>query len=78
VNTVHPTGVNSPMVVNDEFAGWVQRNPSMAASFARNTLPVELVQPLDISNAILFLCSDEGRYITGTALPVDAGFLNRS
>jgi NAD(P)-dependent dehydrogenase (short-subunit alcohol dehydrogenase family) len=78
VNTVHPTGTNSPMVVNEEFTEWVSRHPSMANSFMRNTLPVPLIEPLDISNAILFLCSDEGRYITGTALPVDAGFINRS
>jgi SDR family mycofactocin-dependent oxidoreductase len=78
VNTVHPTGTNSPMVVNDQFSEWVQRHPSMSHSFMRNTLPVPLIEPLDISNAILFLCSDEGRYITGTTLPVDAGFINRS
>jgi NAD(P)-dependent dehydrogenase (short-subunit alcohol dehydrogenase family) len=42
-----------------------------------NALPVDLVQPVDISNAILFLVSDDGRYVTGVTLPVDAGFTNK-
>jgi NAD(P)-dependent dehydrogenase (short-subunit alcohol dehydrogenase family) len=39
-----------------------------------NALPIPDVEPDDISNAVLFLASDEGRYITGAALPVDAGY----
>jgi NAD(P)-dependent dehydrogenase (short-subunit alcohol dehydrogenase family) len=42
-----------------------------------NALPVEMIQPVDISNAVVFLCSDEGRYVTGVALPVDAGATNK-
>ncbi|HEY0804646.1 MAG TPA: SDR family oxidoreductase [Pseudonocardiaceae bacterium] len=38
-----------------------------------NALPIPWVDPVDISNAVLFLASDEARYITGVALPVDAG-----
>ena len=38
-----------------------------------NALPIEWVEPVDISNAILFLVSDDGRYVTGVQLPVDAG-----
>jgi NAD(P)-dependent dehydrogenase (short-subunit alcohol dehydrogenase family) len=37
-------------------------------------MPIPYVQPVDISNAVLFLASDEARYITGVTLPVDAGF----
>lgn len=77
VNTVHPTGVNSPMVVNDEFAAWAIRH-NKASGTMQNPLPVKLVEPSDISKAILFLCSDESRYITGVTLPVDAGFTNRA
>ena len=40
-----------------------------------NALPVPWVEPADISNAVLFLASDEARYITGVTLPVDAGVL---
>jgi NAD(P)-dependent dehydrogenase (short-subunit alcohol dehydrogenase family) len=36
-------------------------------------LDIPWVEPVDISNAILFLASDEARYITGVTLPVDAG-----
>jgi NAD(P)-dependent dehydrogenase (short-subunit alcohol dehydrogenase family) len=43
------------------------------ASEAMNVLPIPWVDPVDISNAVLFLASDEARYITGVALPVDAG-----
>jgi NAD(P)-dependent dehydrogenase (short-subunit alcohol dehydrogenase family) len=43
------------------------------ASQAMHTLSVPWVKPVDISNAIVFLASDEGRYVTGARLPVDAG-----
>ena len=38
-----------------------------------HTLPVGWVEPEDISNAVLFLASDESRYVTGVTLPIDAG-----
>ena len=44
---------------------------------ALNVLPVPWVEPLDISNAVLWLASDEARYVTGISLPVDAGFLQK-
>lgn len=76
VNSVHPTGVSTPMVVNDLMAGFVEKNPSVGAALT-NALPVEMVEPVDISNAILFLVSDDGRYVSGTTLPVDAGVVNK-
>jgi NAD(P)-dependent dehydrogenase (short-subunit alcohol dehydrogenase family) len=42
-----------------------------------NALPVEVLQPEDIANAVAWLVSDQARYITGVTLPVDAGFLNK-
>ena len=42
-----------------------------------NALPVDMVEPVDISNAILWLVSDDARYVTGVTLPVDAGFTNK-
>ena len=39
-----------------------------------NCLPIPWVEPIDISNAVLWLASDEARYVTGVTLPVDAGF----
>jgi SDR family mycofactocin-dependent oxidoreductase len=76
VNTVHPTGVNTPMVVNDFMASFLQDDTDLQGNM-QNALPVEMVEPADISNAIVWLASDEARYVTGVTLPVDAGFLNK-
>lgn len=76
VNTVHPTGVNTPMVVNEQMQEFLAQDPSLSNAMA-NALPVPMIEAVDISNAILFLSSEEGRYITGVTLPVDAGFTNK-
>lgn len=76
-NTVHPTGVNSPMVVNDDFARSMQDIPAEAAGRLTNPLPVELIDVSDVSRAIIFLCSDDARYVTGVTFPVDAGMCNK-
>jgi SDR family mycofactocin-dependent oxidoreductase len=76
VNTVHPTGVRTPMVVNDVMAEFLAQDPQMSNAMA-NALPVDLVEPVDISNAIVWLVSDDARYVTGVTLPVDAGFANK-
>lgn len=75
VNTVHPTGVNTPMVVNDFTAQFLATDDG--AANIQNLLPVEMVEAVDISNAVLWLSSDEARYVTGVSLPVDAGFLQK-
>jgi len=74
VNTVHPTGVHTPMVENAVVEGYMAENPEFA-KLMLNSLPVDAVDPVDISNAIVYLVSDAGRYVTGVQLPVDAGFL---
>jgi SDR family mycofactocin-dependent oxidoreductase len=76
VNTVHPTGVETPMVVNDEMPAFMEKHPEMGENMV-NALPVEMVAPEDISNAIIFLSSEDARYITGVMLPVDAGMTQR-
>lgn len=76
VNTLHPTGVNTPMIVNEAFAQFVEEFPDSAGAL-QNALPVELIEPEDIANAAAWLSSDEARYITGVTLPVDAGFTVR-
>jgi SDR family mycofactocin-dependent oxidoreductase len=75
VNTVHPTGVKTPMTANDI----TMQAMSAAAELVNmlNALPVEMVEPVDIADAIVWLASDEARYVTGASLPVDAGFLQR-
>ena len=76
VNTVHPTGVMTPMIENEAFASFVQTHPEIADRM-RNILPIPALQPRDVSDAIAWLVSDEGKYVTGVALPVDAGFTSR-
>jgi SDR family mycofactocin-dependent oxidoreductase len=76
VNCVNPTGASTPMLLHERWAGFAEENPEVVAKLA-NAMPVELIEAIDISNAIAWLCSDEARYITGIALPVDAGFLLR-
>ena len=76
VNSVHPTGVATPMILNDWAATMFSENPDLATLTA-NLMPVDMVDPIDISNAVLWLASDESRYVTGVALPVDAGFAAR-
>jgi len=80
VNSIHPTLVNTIMIQNDEvYALFDPANPHPSRESAApvfqtiNALPVPWVEPADISNAVLFLASDEARYITGVTLPVDAG-----
>lgn len=82
VNSVHPTTVDTPMVSNDAVYKLFRpdlENPTKKdfaeAAQAMNLLPVPWLEDVDISNAIVFLCSDEARYITGVTLPVDAGVL---
>jgi SDR family mycofactocin-dependent oxidoreductase len=74
VNSIHPTGVKTPMVENDSFRKFMQQFPD-AASGLTNLLPVEVLEPSDISNAVAWLASDEAKWVTGVTLPVDAGFL---
>lgn len=76
VNSVHPTGVSTPMLLHERWAAFAEANPDAATKLA-NAMPVALVEEIDITNAVAWLCSDEARYITGIALPVDAGFLTR-
>jgi NAD(P)-dependent dehydrogenase (short-subunit alcohol dehydrogenase family) len=74
VNSIHPTGVNTTMG-NQSGGGLTERiaNDFTVGSIFMNSLPVELVEPEDISNAVLFLASDEARYVTGLTMTVDAG-----
>jgi (+)-trans-carveol dehydrogenase/(-)-trans-carveol dehydrogenase len=80
VNSIHPTQVDTPMIQNEPTWRLFRpdlENPTKAdfapASQALNALPVPWVEPVDVSNAVLFLASDEARYITGATLTVDAG-----
>jgi NAD(P)-dependent dehydrogenase (short-subunit alcohol dehydrogenase family) len=73
VNTIHPTGVMPPTVMNESFVGWVTEHPEIADRMT-NPMPVPALDPNDVSHTVAFLASDEAKYITGVTMPVDAGF----
>ncbi|MGH2967487.1 MAG: mycofactocin-coupled SDR family oxidoreductase [Solirubrobacteraceae bacterium] len=74
VNSVHPTGVVTPMIDNEVVPAYAEKHKRFAEITA-NLLPVPALDPEDITNAVLYLVTDTGRYVTGVALPVDAGYL---
>lgn len=80
VNTVHPTNVDTAMIQNPGTWGMFApgdpeptQEKAMPGFMSLNALQVPWIESIDISNAVLFLASDEARYITGVTLPVDAG-----
>jgi (+)-trans-carveol dehydrogenase len=80
VNTVHPGSVDNDMIHNQATyrlflpnQGEITREEVAPVFQTLNALPVPWGESVDISNAVLFLASDEARYITGVTLPVDAG-----
>jgi SDR family mycofactocin-dependent oxidoreductase len=84
VNSVHPTAVDTDMIQNSAtyelFASDLpeaeRTREVVGARFAElNALPIPWVEAVDISNAVLWLASDEARYVTGVTLPIDAGSL---
>jgi SDR family mycofactocin-dependent oxidoreductase len=75
VNTVHPTGVKTTMGGPDAMGVMgrlLEEQPDLGPILV-NSLPVQMTEPEDISNAVLFLASDEARYVTGLQMTVDAG-----
>lgn len=82
VNSIHPTTVDTPMVNNEATFKLFRPdldNPTVEdfveAAKVMNALPIGWVEAVDISNAMVWLASDEARYVTGVTLPVDAGSL---
>jgi (+)-trans-carveol dehydrogenase len=80
VNSLHPTQVDTDMIMNEATYKLFRpdlehptRDDFAPASQAVNALPIPWVEAVDISNALLWLSSDEARYVTGVTLPVDAG-----
>jgi (+)-trans-carveol dehydrogenase len=85
VNTLHPTTASTPMVHNDAiYKLFLPDGPSEGAQDdgraevaaimqTLNVLPIPWVEAIDISNAVVFLASEQGRYITGSQIRVDAG-----
>jgi SDR family mycofactocin-dependent oxidoreductase len=85
VNTVHPGAVATAMILNETTLKQLRpdlEKPTVddAAQMltSRHLLPVPWVEPVDVANAVVFLASDEARYITGTQLVVDAGLMAKT
>jgi len=76
VNSVHPSGVETPMITAASMAAFLDANPKIAAGFA-TPMPIPLLDARDVSNAVLYLVSDDGRYVTGTTLSIDGGRTNK-
>ncbi|MCV7057060.1 mycofactocin-coupled SDR family oxidoreductase [Mycolicibacterium gilvum] len=77
VNTIHPTGVLSGMTQNDAMNALMEHAAAggqNAISGMENALPLPILQPEDVANAVAFLVSEEARFITGIQWPLDAGF----
>lgn len=82
VNTVNPTNVNTPMIQNQAVYSLFRpdlprptREHAAEAMVAMNNLPTPWADVDDITAAVLWLASDEARFVTGSTLPVDAGYL---
>jgi NAD(P)-dependent dehydrogenase (short-subunit alcohol dehydrogenase family) len=76
VNSIHPTGVNTPM--NDGLAALEGLTPvEIAERSAGNLLPVPWIEAQDVAELVLFLASDRARYVTGAQYVIDAGLLTR-
>ncbi|PBI88069.1 putative short-chain type dehydrogenase/reductase [Rhodococcus erythropolis] len=84
VNSIHPAFTDAEIVMNqptfDLFCPHLEkpdRDDLAKVSQTMNILPIPWLEPVDMSNALLFLASDEARYITGVTLPIDAGLLTK-
>jgi SDR family mycofactocin-dependent oxidoreductase len=72
INTVHPMGVATPMIQNEEFQAY-HADHTDVMEISPRLLPITLLEPQDVTNAILWLVSDDARAVTGVSLPVDCG-----
>ena len=84
VNLVHPSAVYTPLMTRPSVYKRMLPhldNPTLEdyeqASAKRHILPVGWVEPIDISHAVLWLASDDSRFVTGAAIPVDAGMIQK-
>lgn len=79
VNSVHPAGVKTPMIDNDFTRQWLEgvADGGEGAAKSGNAANMETVEPEVIADTVAWLVSDTGRHITGVALPVDDGYVNK-
>ena len=73
VNTIHPAGVETAMTDVPGLMDLIEKHATTLGPIFMNSLPVQMMQPSDTSNAVAFLASDEAQYITGLEMKVDLG-----
>ena len=76
-NSIHPCGVRTDMGDAPGLMELINERASTIGPTFMNTLPVDFVEPEDISNAVAYLASDDAKYVTGVQLKVDAGLVGR-
>lgn len=77
VNSIHPAGVRTPMIDNEFTRQWLDGLTGDAAAEGASSVQMQTLEPEDVADAVLWLVSDAARYVTGVALPVDAGYVNK-
>lgn len=73
VNTIHPSGVHTPLGDAPGLTELIATKATTLGPVFMNTLPVHMMEPEEISHAVVYLASDESRYVTGLQLKVDCG-----
>ena len=83
-NSVNPSSVGTGMFFNQQTYGFFRpdlvnpgRDDMAEVAASLNTLPVPWIEPIDISNAVVYLASDEARYVTGAQFAIDAGAVGK-
>lgn len=74
VNSVHPGGVATPMIINEAMGGLIGDQPEFGEA-QQPKLSMPPMDPAEITDAIVYLCGNSGRHLTGVTLPVDGGLL---
>jgi len=76
VNTVHPGGVATPMILNEASGRFIGEHESFGAA-QQPLLAIPPIEPEAVSEAMVYLCGPSGRYLTGVALPIDGGLTHK-
>jgi len=76
-NSIHQAGVTTPMGDLPRPGVLIEEHAFTVSPVFMNTMPVEFIDPIDVSNAVVYLASDEARYVTGMQMKIDAGLVGR-
>lgn len=76
-NSIHQSGVTTPMGEVPGLGALIEERAFTVGPVFMNTMPVEFIDPIDVTNAVIYLASDEARYVTGMQMKIDAGLVGR-